>query len=237
MHSTPPLVIALATEPDLGAAKRAYGLGALSDAEAQQAIATLRRIADEPIAWPLALQRISAVAVAGWDGQAWCCRALAGAGASEAELLRDLFQQVQQAQSPSATPLLAWQPEHTWALLEARALRHGLPLPMAEPEPQAAWRSAAGAFVGLETLAQGLSLQEFAAAMGEACSRPRRGAAALATDAVVTRNAVLHLRLALRWAAARGLVTAAHQQSFAAWAQGAFSGALAALSGPLLLST
>ena len=147
MHSTPPLVIALATEPDLDAAKRAYGLGALSDAEAQQAIATLRRIADEPIAWPLALQRITAVAVAGWDGQAWCCRALAGAG--EAELLCDLFQQLQQAQSPSATPLLAWQPEHTWALLEARALRHGLSLPVAESVPQAAWRSAAGAFVHL----------------------------------------------------------------------------------------
>lgn len=123
--SSAPLIIALRAMPDVAAGKRVHGLQALADAEALQALTTLRRIAGSGDALPLAMHSLVAIATAQDAGGQWSLAALASAQATEVELLQALAAQLQDA--PTAPLLFA--NAAAPALLRARALCLGIAMP------------------------------------------------------------------------------------------------------------
>ncbi len=221
MRGGTPFVVTLKTLPDIAGGKRAYGLSGLSDAEALEAISTLRRI-NKPDAgpdWPLPLQKITAIAVAGFAGKgktSFRFGALGNEMSNEAELLTELAQLLAVALYAAPNIAVGWQGrEWLWPLLECRCVVNGVRMEVSSEDEASTW-DVAPQFTG--TVISSLGLRELAALWGESCIAATGGGSITELRQAAEVDAMLLMRMCMRVQAARGFDTQRQQAALKLWA-------------------
>lgn len=223
MSGATPFIVTVKTCPDIAGGKRAYGLMGLSDAEALQAISTLRHIHTGSGLWPLPLRRISAVAVAGFTGSeasSYVLRALGTEASREGELLGELATLLAQATAGGGSIAVGWQGrELLWPLLECRCMVNGLSLP--EGIGQAESPIPSGPAMA------DISLRQLAALCGEPHFAEDESSSLAAQRQAAEVDALLLSRLCLRLPAARRLDSQRQRAGLEGWASGTVAAHLA----------
>lgn len=169
--------LTLSTVPDVEAGQRLFGLQGLSDKAAIKAMEHLRKQRNAgDSTQPLALQRVVAFALAWGDADA---EVLSAAGGEEAQLLADLFAQIERL-SEQGIETVGWRlNDADLPLLRLRAMRHELSLPGCWCRPQGARDSGGIDLASALSVASGEDWRLIAGVMGL-----QAASAALDSDAV-----------------------------------------------------